>query len=117
MCLLAVLFQVHPDAPLVLAANRDEVLDRPARAMEVLSPAEPRILGGRDLAAGGTWLATSEHGVVAGLTNRPTPTGRDPTRRSRGELPMVLAAGRDAAEAAARFAASVRPGDYNPCWI
>ena len=31
----------------------------------------PRILGGRDEVAGGTWLAVNEHGVVAGLTNQP----------------------------------------------
>ena len=70
MCLLVVLSRVIPGAPLVVAANRDEWLDRPALAMTSLSEA-PRIRGGRDQRAGGTWLATSESGLVAGLTNAP----------------------------------------------
>src|SRR5690242_18553648 len=115
MCLLAVLFHAHPDAPLVIAANRDEWLARPAAPMGLLRAANdprlvgvpppgaltsggppappaprPRIAGGRDLLAGGTWLAIGEHGVIAGLTNRPTAAGRDASKRSRGELPMAL---------------------------
>ena len=70
MCLLVVLSRVIPGAPLVVAANRDEWLDRPSLAMTSLSEA-PRIRGGRDQRAGGTWLATSESGLVAGLTNAP----------------------------------------------
>src|SRR5262245_17160908 len=117
MCLLIVAFRVHPDAPLVVAANRDEWLARPALAMDVLRDADPRVLGGRDLLAGGTWLAVSERGLVAGLTNLPAPTGRDPGKRSRGELPLRLALAPTAAEAAAAFAREVRPADYNPCWL
>ena len=60
--------------------------------MTVLAESDPRILGGRDEKAGGTWLAVNEHGVVAGLTNRPAPDGADPARRSRGEIPLALAA-------------------------
>jgi uncharacterized protein with NRDE domain len=116
MCLLAILFRTHPDAPLVVAANRDELLARPAVAMEVLRPESPRILGGRDLLAGGTWLAVNEHGVVAGLTNR-IEAGRDPSRRSRGELPLRLAMHARAEDAARALAEEARPGDYNACWI
>jgi uncharacterized protein with NRDE domain len=117
MCLLVALSRVHPEAALVVAANRDEWLARPARAMEVLRDGAPRILGGRDLTAGGTWLAVNEHGVVAGLTNQPQPGGRDPAKRSRGELPLVLARHRRADEAAAAFAREVVAAEYNPCWI
>ena len=46
--------------------------------------------GGRDLMAGGTWLAVNDHGVVAGLTNKPAEEGRDPSKRSRGEIPLAL---------------------------
>jgi uncharacterized protein with NRDE domain len=117
VCLLVVLFHVDPDAPLVVAANRDERLDRPALAMTVLADRSPRILGGRDLAAGGTWLAVNDRGVVAGLTNRPLPDGRDPAKLSRGALPLVLA-GHDSAQSAVEdFAARIRPGDYNPAWF
>jgi uncharacterized protein with NRDE domain len=116
MCLLLALSRQVPGAPLIVAANRDEVLARPAVPMAVLRAAGPRILGGRDELAGGTWLAVSEHGVVAGLTNQPAAGGRDPSRRSRGELPLALAACRTAAEAAVA-AAALDPRDYNPCWL
>ncbi|MDA8071287.1 MAG: NRDE family protein [Actinomycetota bacterium] len=117
MCLLVVVHQVVPGAPLVVAANRDERLDRPARAMAVLADRDPRVLGGRDEVAGGTWLAVNEHGVVAGLTNEPTGEQRDATRRSRGELPVFLARHRDAASAVEALVASARPSHYNPSWL
>jgi len=41
----------------VVAANRDERLDRRARPMTVLRHAHPRILGRARREAGGTWLA------------------------------------------------------------
>jgi uncharacterized protein with NRDE domain len=117
MCLLVVLSRVVPGAPLIVGANRDERFDRPAEAMTVLRSAAPRTLGGRDLKAGGTWLAVNEAGVVAGLTNRPVPGGPDAARRSRGELPLALTAHRSAAEAVEAFARSFRPGDYNGAWL
>jgi uncharacterized protein with NRDE domain len=116
VCLLVVLTHVHPDYPLVVAANRDELRDRPATPME-LHRGEPRILGGRDLLAGGTWLAVNEFGVVAGLTNLPATAGRDPSKRSRGELPLFLAAHATAAGAVEAFVESLHPIDYNPAWI
>lgn len=117
MCLLIVLSRTHPDFPLVVGANRDELLDRPAVPMTVLRERDPCILGGRDELAGGTWLAVNEYGVVAGLTNRPMPDGRDLTKRSRGDLPLFLAEHHSAAEAAASATAILRPSDYNPCWL
>ncbi len=117
MCLLVFAWRTEPDAPLLVAANRDERLDRPAHALCVLRQRGPRILGGRDDLAGGTWLAVNEHGVVAGLTNRPAPGGRDPTMRSRGELPLLLAAHRTADDAVAHLLDVVVPGQYNPAWL
>jgi uncharacterized protein with NRDE domain len=112
-----VAFQDVPDAPLIVAANRDERLDRPAVAITVLRPDSPRILGGRDELAGGTWLAVNEHGLVAGLTNQPSADGRDPTKRSRGELPLAFAGYRTAAEAVPGVRAELDPARYNPCWM
>ena len=117
MCLLVVVWHLDPGMPLVIGANRDERLDRPARPMTVLRPLGPRILGGLDEEAGGTWLAVNEHGVVAGLTNRPSPDGRDLSKRSRGELPVALAEHRDAASAVQDFAGRFRPRDYPPAWL
>lgn len=117
MCLLVFAWQVEDRHPLVVGANRDERLERPAHAVCVLRERGPRILGGRDCLAGGTWLAVNEHGVVAGLTNRPSPGGRDPTKRSRGELPLLAATHRRAEDAAGALVATVQPGQYNPAWL
>ena len=116
MCLLIALFATVPDVPLLIAANRDELYQRPADPITVLRAARPRILGGRDELAGGTWLAVNEHGVVAGLTNQPA-TGRDPARRSRGELPLAFTAYPDAETAVTQVCARLDPAAYNPCWM
>ncbi|MHB1584450.1 MAG: NRDE family protein [Acidimicrobiales bacterium] len=116
MCLLVVASRVAAD-PLVVGANRDERTDRPATAVTVLRAADPRVLGGRDLVAGGTWLAVNEHGVVAGLTNRPLPDGRDPTKRSRGVLPLLAAARHSAEASVAALLDEVDPAEFNPAWL
>lgn len=117
MCLLIFGYRVAPDFPLVVAANRDERLDRPATSITVLRQTPPVILGGRDEQAGGTWLAVNERGVIAGLTNRPSPAGSDPGRRSRGELPLLLAAEPSANAAVEALLARVEPSCYNPAWL
>jgi len=104
MCTLAIFVQSLPGYSLVIAANRDEFLDHEATGPELLTPT-PRIVGGRDLRAGGTWLAISEHGVVAGLLNRRTEALPLASKRSRGELPMLALGERSAAAAAARIGA------------
>ncbi len=53
----------------MLAANRDEFLGRPRPPPAVLVD-RPRIAGGRDLLAGGTWMAVAADGRVAAVTNR-----------------------------------------------
>jgi uncharacterized protein with NRDE domain len=115
--LLIAMFGMVPDAPLIVAANRDERFDRPAVPITVLRERRPRILGGRDELAGGTWLAVNEHGVVAGLTNQPSFNGRDPAKRSRGELPLAFASWTSAAEAVGKVPAALDPASYNPCWM
>lgn len=117
MCLLIAASRIVDGAPLVIGANRDEFYGRPARSMTVLRDRGPRLLGGRDLRAGGTWLAVSEHGVVAGLTNQPSGRTRDPAKRTRGELPLMFAAYPDAATAVEQVCARLDPGAYNPCWL
>jgi uncharacterized protein with NRDE domain len=119
VCLLIALSRTVDGAPLVIGANRDEFYGRPAQVMTVLQDKGPRLLGGRDLQAGGTWLAVSEHGVVAGLTNQPVTSGprRDPSKRSRGELPLMFAAYPDASTAVEKVCARLDPRAYNPCWL
>jgi len=117
VCLLVFAWQTESEYPLVVAANRDERLDRPARPLVVLRPSRPRVLGGLDEIAGGTWLAVNDRGVVAGLTNRPAPGGRDLTKRSRGELPLLAAEQRSADEGVSLLLSTVRAGEYNPAWL
>ena len=112
MCTLGILLGASERHPLVIAANRDERLDRPSTAPEAW-PGAPRIAAGRDLVAGGTWLGVNEHGIVAGLTNLWTDGPADPTRRSRGEIVSgLLRSG--SIEAARGFASGLRGGETNP---
>jgi uncharacterized protein with NRDE domain len=114
VCLLVVSFRQERGFALVVAANRDERYDRPSSPV-ALRGLSPRVLAGRDEEAGGTWLALNEHGVVAGLTNQPSPHGHDPTLRSRGALPLLAARHKSAADAAAALVEQVDPRQYNPC--
>jgi uncharacterized protein with NRDE domain len=117
MCLLVVASRIVPDEPLIVGANRDEVLDRPAVSMTVLVAGQPRVLGGRDELSGGTWLAVNADGVCAGLTNQPLGDAKDPTRRSRGELPLVIVGHRTAAAAVDALVREFDPRDYNGAWL
>jgi uncharacterized protein with NRDE domain len=117
VCLLIAISGVIDDAPLLVAANRDEFYARDAVPMTVLRDAGPRILGGRDLEAGGTWMAVNQHGVVAALTNKPAEGARDPSKRSRGEIPLLLAAHQSAAAGVDALQSTFEPGEFNPCWV
>ena len=101
MCTLIVATGLWPSLPLLVAANRDEALDRPAETPAVRVRDGVRILAPRDLQAGGTWLGLNEHGVFIGLTNR---FGRPPNKalRSRGTLVMAMLSCPTAEEAYAR---------------
>ena len=81
MCVLAFAWRAHPDWPLVLAGNRDELHARPAAPLARWDEA-PEVLGGRDLEGGGTWLGVSEAGRLAAVTNVRGP--RDPGERRTG---------------------------------
>jgi uncharacterized protein with NRDE domain len=91
MCLILVAWQVHPDYPLVLAANRDEFYRRPAAPAQWW-PEPQNLLAGRDLEAGGTWLGVTRQGAFAALTNFRDPARQRPEAPSRGRLvPEILA--------------------------
>lgn len=112
MCTLILFHRCFADAELVVAANRDEYLERPAEPPALRSWHGRTVLAPRDARAGGTWLGTNEAGVFAALTNRPNPRP-DATRRSRGLLVADALAAGSAVEAAARLA-QLAAGAYNP---
>ncbi|MGD0554271.1 MAG: NRDE family protein [Streptosporangiaceae bacterium] len=83
---------------LLLLGIRDEFLGRPWRPPGAHWPGLP-LIGGMDERAGGTWLAVhpGERRVACVLNGRGQPA-RDATRRSRGDLPLRAATGREIAE-------------------
>ena len=117
VCLLVVASRVVAGEPLIVGANRDELLERPSTAVTVLGEGPPRVVGGRDELSAGTWLAVNEHGVCAGLTNQPLGDAKDLSKRSRGELPLALARHSTAADAVAALLAAFHPADYNGSWL
>jgi uncharacterized protein with NRDE domain len=68
MCLLVLAWKHHPRYRLILAGNRDEFHDRPAAPLNWWQD-DPRILGGRDLKASGTWLGVARSGRFGVVTN------------------------------------------------
>ncbi len=68
MCLLVFALRKHPRLPLIVAGNRDEFHARPTQAAHWW-PDKRDIIGGRDLQAGGTWLAMHRDGRFAAVTN------------------------------------------------
>ena len=68
MCLLVIAWQAHPRYRLVVAANRDEFHERAAAALHEWDGA-PGLVAGRDLAAGGTWLAVDRSNRLGAITN------------------------------------------------
>jgi uncharacterized protein with NRDE domain len=85
VCLLVIAWRSHVRFPLIAAANRDEFHDRPAAPLGLWAE-PPNLLGGRDLRAGGTWLAldrSRRFGVVTNYRDLQRPA---PGAPSRGEL-------------------------------
>ena len=108
MCLILVAWRVHPEFPLVVAANRDEFYARPT-ALAARWPVSPEIIGGRDLEAGGTWLGVSDQGRFAAVTNVREP-GMAKGKLSRGELTRNFLEGQQSAE---DFLATLDYADYS----
>jgi uncharacterized protein with NRDE domain len=120
-----VTFRIAPneDLSLVLVGNRDELHNRPTEPLHWWP--EPEILAGRDLEAGGTWLAVSRSGRFGVLTNLRGYGAANPTR-SRGHLiPEFLDGDRSPVEfmrdlhpSASRYAGfNVLLGDTTGAWL
>ena len=70
MCTLVMLCRPGHEWPVLMAANRDEMLDRTWSAPARHWPDRPEVVAGRDELAGGSWLGINDYGVVAGILNR-----------------------------------------------
>ena len=93
MCTLILGRDVLAPDSVLLAANRDEDPARPSDPPRLLLYS-PRLVGGRDRRAGGTWLAVREGRAVVALLNRPDRAAAAPPaaeRPSRGLLVLEVA--------------------------
>jgi Transport and Golgi organisation 2 len=107
-----VVVRVHP-SQVLLAANRDERLDRAWDPPAAWWPERQGVIGGRDRSGGGTWMGINRHGLVATVLNRPGTLGPAAGKRSRGELPLMAlehATAASAAEALSRLDAALWRG-------
>ena len=100
MCTLVILHRPGHDWPVLIAANRDEMLDRAWSAPARHWPDRPEVVAGRDELAGGSWLGVNDHGVVAGILNRMGTLWPSAGKRTRGELVLEALDHSDAAAAA-----------------
>src|SRR5271154_7102289 len=100
MCTLVILRRPEHAWPVVIGANRDEMIDRPAKPPGRHWPDRTEIVAGLDLLAGGSWLGLNDWGVAAAVLNRHGSLGPAAGLRSRGELVLEALDHADAAAAA-----------------
>lgn len=113
MCLLAVLFRMVEDAPLIVGANREEDYARGGTEPDLREGPLP-FVAGLDPVAGGTWLGVNARGVLIAVTNRPKlPIPESP--RSRGLLVRDLLAARTAREARDQAITALDSHPYMGC--
>jgi transport and Golgi organization protein 2 len=86
------ILDLAPGGPLLLAGIRDELVDRAWQPPARHWPDHPGLYGGRDLLAGGTWLAVQprKNRVTCILNGRGRPAA-PAARRTRGVLPLQVA--------------------------
>lgn len=111
MCLLAILFHVCDDAPLVVGANREEFYARGGEPPRLLHGG---IVAGVDPTHGGTWLGVNAHGVLIAVTNR-RKTDLPALPRSRGLLARELLHCPSAADAVQHATSALDGGPYAGC--
>jgi uncharacterized protein with NRDE domain len=111
MCTLVILRRPDHLWPVVIGANRDEMIGRPAAAPGRHWPDRPEIVAGLDRLAGGSWLGVNDWGVAAAILNRHGSLGPAPGQRSRGEL-VLEALDHPDAVAAAEALSHLDPAAY-----
>jgi uncharacterized protein with NRDE domain len=113
MCTVVILRRPGHDWPVLIAANRDEMGDRPSAPPGRHWPDRVEVRAGLDRLAGGSWLGLNDWGVVAAVMNRTGSLGPAPGKRSRGELALEALDHADAASAAAALA-DLEASAYRP---
>jgi Transport and Golgi organisation 2 len=86
------ILDLAPGLPVLLAGVRDELVDRAWQPPGHYWPDHPGLVGGRDLQAGGTWLAVApEARRVTCVLNARGRQADPASRRTRGVLPLQAA--------------------------
>ena len=111
MCTLVILRRPGHAWPVLIGANRDEMIDRESKPPGRHWPDRPELVAGLDVLAGGSWLGINDWGVVAAVLNRHGSLGPEANRRSRGELVLEALDHADAA-AAAEALSDLNPEAY-----
>jgi uncharacterized protein with NRDE domain len=96
---------------MLIAANRDEMLNRPWDPPGAHWSDRPGVVAGRDRLAGGSWLGLNASGVAAAILNRTDSLGPATGKRSRGELVLDALDHAEAADAA-RALSAIEPAAY-----
>ncbi|TWB38148.1 NRDE family protein [Nitrospirillum pindoramense] len=86
MCSVILLRRPGHAWPLIVAANRDEMNDRPWLPPARHWPDRPEVVAGKDELADGSWCGLNDTGVLAAILNREGTLGPAAGKRSRGEL-------------------------------
>jgi uncharacterized protein with NRDE domain len=100
MCTLIILRRPEHAWPVIIGANRDEMIDRPALPPGRHWPDREEVVAGMDLLGGGSWLGVNDWGLAAAILNRHGSLGPDANLRSRGELVLEALDHADAVAAA-----------------
>ncbi len=111
MCTLVILRRPDHRWPVLIGANRDEMIGRASKPPGRHWPDRPELVAGLDLLAGGSWLGINDWGVAAAVLNRYGSLGPIPDRRSRGEL-VLEALDHASATAAAEALSHLNPEAY-----
>jgi uncharacterized protein with NRDE domain len=113
MCTTVLLRRPDHDWPILLAALRDEMEDRPWLPPRRHWPDRAEVTAGLDELAGGSWMGLNDSGVVACMLNRTGHLGPAAGKRSRGELVLEALDHADAVEAATALS-QLDPDSYRP---
>ncbi|MEO5375803.1 MAG: NRDE family protein [Alphaproteobacteria bacterium] len=113
MCSVVILARPGHRWPLLVAANRDEMADRPWRPPGRHWLDRPNVVAGLDELGGGSWLGVNDDGVVAAILNRAGTLGPADGKRSRGELVLEALDHSDAADAVEALC-DIDPAAYRP---
>src|SRR4029077_7857112 len=111
MCTLVILRRPGHRWPVLIGANRDEMINRASKPPARHGPDPPERVAGRDKLAGGSWLGINDWGVSAAVLNRHGSLGPGEGQRSRGEL-VLEALDHPDAVAAAQALAHLDPAAY-----